>query len=166
MIGDLAYIVDTAKGFQIIDVSNPSSPVRLGGYAAQANGFALADNKAYLAAGSSGLQLVDVSNPRNPVFLGGIQPASVYLPLRCIVESASMPPELLIRSATNDALEVQLRGTQGNSYRIEVSTDLRQWTALPEHLVSFGSITITAPQRVTNSHAYYRAIRSNLPPGN
>ncbi len=30
--GTVAYVADDAAGLQIIDVSNPASPVRLGGY--------------------------------------------------------------------------------------------------------------------------------------
>jgi len=69
----VAYVADGETGLQIIDVSNPAGPVRLGGYdtSVSARAVAVAGTNAYVADDSAGLQIIDVSNPARPVRLGG-----------------------------------------------------------------------------------------------
>jgi len=70
--GAVAYVADGEAGLQIINVSNPDSPVRLGGCGTGgiARGVAVAGARAYVADGEAGLQVIDVSNPASPVRLG------------------------------------------------------------------------------------------------
>ena len=74
--GKYAYLADRAEGLHVIDVSNPASPVRVGGYdtSGDALGVAVAGNYAYVADGEEGLQVIDVSNPLNCVRVGGFDP--------------------------------------------------------------------------------------------
>jgi hypothetical protein len=70
-----AYVTLGRAGLAIFDVSNPVSPVRLGGF--DTSGTALAvqvvDNLAYVMTdGYPGLQILDVANPAEPSLLGGI----------------------------------------------------------------------------------------------
>ena len=60
-------------GLQVIDVSNPANPQRVGGYdtSGHAFGVAVSGNYAYVADGANGLQVIDVSNPANPQRVGG-----------------------------------------------------------------------------------------------
>ena len=71
--GNYAYVADYDAGLQIIDVSNPSAPVCVGGY--NTSGIArcvvVSGNYAYVADGSAGLQIIDISNPVTPVRVGG-----------------------------------------------------------------------------------------------
>jgi hypothetical protein len=71
--GSIAYVADDYAGLQIIDVSNPTSPVRLGGYdtSGYAQGVSVSGSIAYVADVDAGLQIIDVSNPASPVRLGG-----------------------------------------------------------------------------------------------
>jgi hypothetical protein len=57
---------------QVIDVSDPTHPVYVGGYDTAGNVYdvAVAGKFAYVADGNSGLQVIDVSNPTNPVPVG------------------------------------------------------------------------------------------------
>jgi len=57
--------------FEVIDVSNPVSPRRLGGFDTNGifYGMAVAEDLAYIAAGSH-LQLIDVANPTQPRIVG------------------------------------------------------------------------------------------------
>jgi hypothetical protein len=66
-------VADEGGGFQVIDVSNPSNCVRVGGYdtSGDAFGVAVSGNYAYVADGGAGLQVIDVSNPTNCVRVGG-----------------------------------------------------------------------------------------------
>ena len=71
--GNYAYLADSGAGLQVIDVSNPANPQRVGGY--YTNGFAIgvavSGNYAYVADYDAGLQVIDVSNPTNCVRVGG-----------------------------------------------------------------------------------------------
>jgi hypothetical protein len=60
-----------------VDVSDPVSPVRLGGYVTGQSpyGVALSGSIAWVAEGYAGLQIIDVSNPASPVRLGGYDTA-------------------------------------------------------------------------------------------
>ncbi len=73
VVGNRAYLAYGSGGLEIIDVSNPASPVRLGGYdtSGDAQGVAVSGTIAYVADGDAGLQIIDVSNPASPVRLGG-----------------------------------------------------------------------------------------------
>jgi hypothetical protein len=57
----------------VIDISNPTSPQRIGGY--DTSGFAcdvaLSGSLVYVADGSGGLQAIDVSDPTQPKRVGG-----------------------------------------------------------------------------------------------
>ena len=57
----------------VIDVSNPASPQRVGGYdtSGYAYGVAASGNFAYVADGTNGLQVIDVSNPATLQRVGG-----------------------------------------------------------------------------------------------
>ena len=69
----VAYVADGDAGLQVIDVSNPANPVRVGGYdtSGYAYGVAVSGNIAYVADDDAGLQVIDVSNPASPVRVGG-----------------------------------------------------------------------------------------------
>jgi len=74
VVGTTAYTVDPSHiGLQIIDVSNPLSPVRLGFLHAGVSGavsITVIDTTAYVATHSTGLKIIDVSNPQQPILLG------------------------------------------------------------------------------------------------
>jgi hypothetical protein len=71
--GNYAYVADEAAGLQVIDVSNPANPQRVGGYDTSgfAQSVAVSGNYAYVADYAAGLQVIDVSNPANPQRVGG-----------------------------------------------------------------------------------------------
>jgi hypothetical protein len=79
VVGNLAYVADGAAGLQILDVSKPAAPVRLGGYDTPgvARGVQVVGNLAYVA-NSAGLQFLDVSKPSAPVRLGGCDTPDVF----------------------------------------------------------------------------------------
>jgi murein DD-endopeptidase MepM/ murein hydrolase activator NlpD/PKD repeat protein len=58
---------------QVIDVSDPANPRRVGGYytSGYAEGVAVSGNYAYVADFDAGLQVIDVSDPANPRRVGG-----------------------------------------------------------------------------------------------
>ena len=65
----LAYVANGNGGLQIIDVSKPQAPQRVGGFYGHGKAAALALYKGYvyMAAAGSGILIFDVSNPQAPV---------------------------------------------------------------------------------------------------
>ncbi|MCY2994716.1 MAG: cohesin domain-containing protein [Planctomycetota bacterium] len=65
VVGTLAYVADYDSGLQVIDVSNPATPVLRGTYntTGYAYGVQVVGTLAYVADYDSGLQVIDVSNP-------------------------------------------------------------------------------------------------------
>jgi len=72
--GRFAYIADGTAGLQIVDIANPRSPVRRGGYdtTGTAESVFVSGGLAYVADGTSGVQIVDVSNPSSPTLRGSL----------------------------------------------------------------------------------------------
>ena len=62
-INNLAYVADYDAGLQLIDVSDPAAPRRLGGFdtSGNASGVQVAGNLAYIADGRWGLQIIRLS---------------------------------------------------------------------------------------------------------
>ncbi len=76
--GTVAYVADDFFGLQVIDVSDPGSPVILGSVdtPGTARGVAVSGAVAYVADGVPGLQVIDVSDPGSPVILGSVDTPS------------------------------------------------------------------------------------------
>ncbi len=70
---ELAYLAQGTGGLGILNVSNPDSPVMLGGCNTDgyANGVRVRGGLAFVADGSAGLQILSVTNPANPIKIGG-----------------------------------------------------------------------------------------------
>ncbi|WP_324172616.1 hypothetical protein [Sulfurimonas sp.] len=71
--GTVAFVTDGGYGLQIIDVSNPRSPLRLVRYRTpgRTQGVTLSKDGtvAFVLDESTGLEIIDVSNPRSPFYL-------------------------------------------------------------------------------------------------
>ena len=65
--GNYAYVANSGAGLQVINVSAPAQPQRVGGYNTSGHAWSVAvsEHYAYVADGSAGLQVIDISNPRN-----------------------------------------------------------------------------------------------------
>jgi hypothetical protein len=74
--GGLAYISKSSEGLEIVDVTIPANPTRVGGYdtTGYAGGIHMHDGLAYVA-DYTGLEIIDVSNPAAPFRRGGIDTA-------------------------------------------------------------------------------------------
>jgi len=62
----------TPAGLDIVDISEPTNPVKIGSCTTSGNAIAVAvsNNYAYVAYKSSGLKIIDISNPAAPVLSG------------------------------------------------------------------------------------------------
>jgi len=74
VVGTHAYVTVGGLGLQVIDVTNPASPVIVGGVNTRgyAQGVAVVGSCAYVAEGDHGLQVIDVTNPASPAIVGGV----------------------------------------------------------------------------------------------
>lgn len=77
--GYLAYVVDEARGLEILDVSSPTEPTRLGFISwdpvyAQAEVVRAEAGFVYVAAGQYGLKIIDARNASNPVIAAEYKP--------------------------------------------------------------------------------------------
>lgn len=73
LVGNRFYVVDLYLGLQILDVSDPTHPIRLGGFdgaETMARGVRVVGNLAYVASGPDGLKIIDVSDPTAPFVVG------------------------------------------------------------------------------------------------
>jgi hypothetical protein len=73
VVGSYAYVAAHSSGLAVIDVSNPTNCVQLGGCdtLGYAIGVAVSGNYAYVADATNGLQVIDVSDPARCVRVGG-----------------------------------------------------------------------------------------------
>ena len=73
--GHYAYVADWEGSLQVIDVSDPTNPVGVGGCEtgeeAWAVAVAVSGHYAYSVGWRAGLEVIDVSDPANPVWVGG-----------------------------------------------------------------------------------------------
>jgi hypothetical protein len=68
--GDYAFLADGVNGLKIIDISDPTMPLKVGNYynGSGAHGVTISDNHAYLTTTHStvGIEIIDISDPENP----------------------------------------------------------------------------------------------------
>src|SRR5439155_26255559 len=69
--GPYAWVADDRAGLQVIDVSDPTHCVRVGGVqSGRAYRVAVSENYAYLAKGPGGVEVIDAKDPLNCVRVG------------------------------------------------------------------------------------------------
>jgi len=66
--GSIAYLLQGNLGIELVDISNPLSPVYRSGFntSGSCNDIKIADNLAYIANGSAGIAVMNISNPSQP----------------------------------------------------------------------------------------------------
>src|SRR6185503_13162209 len=106
--GKYLYVGDFGVGLHVLDVSDPSHPVRLGGIGSNPGSLLfnpsqllISDNKLFMSAGSQGLLIFDLFHP---------------FELRPITSSDP-----------NATFAFQLQGSRGAEVRVQRSTDLLHW---------------------------------------
>jgi hypothetical protein len=89
-----AYVTGYRPGVQIIDVSDPTTPRRLGEYVngdtaplGRASGVAIVDSLAYVCNHPSALEIVDVSHPAQPRRIGAAATSDGGSPIAVVVSA-------------------------------------------------------------------------------
>jgi hypothetical protein len=133
VVGNYAYVV--GDNLEIIDISNPSSPVFVGTYEFTVTqntwdpwlglDVQIVGNYAYVATQSSGLQILDISNPANPILKGTYDTPDSASAVKVIDNYAYVADNgsgLQIIDITNPS-NPTLKGTyntSGSAYAVEV----------------------------------------------
>jgi hypothetical protein len=128
---------------QVIDVSDPANPQRVGGYdSGSARDVAVSGNFAYVAAGFGGLEVIDVSDPANPQRIGGnsafsasavvVNGDKVYVAADSdglIILNAYQPRPRLAPFFRLDpsGFHLLLRAGPGQAVRLQWTADLKTW---------------------------------------
>jgi hypothetical protein len=113
LAGTTAYLTDGSAGVQILDVSDPASPVSIGKFDSPGSAveLQLAGNRAYLADGDHGMAILDLTNPTAPVVLGTYNPGVLCLDVKVVGNRAYLAcadAGLHIVDITDPANPVQL----------------------------------------------------------
>jgi len=84
--GNYAFLADANDGLQVIDVSNPASPQRAGGYDTRGIAWNLVtrDSLVYLADLNAGLLVIDLTKPTEPRRVGGYAVSALGVALQGI----------------------------------------------------------------------------------
>jgi hypothetical protein len=71
--GSFVYLANWDRGVDVIDISDPNSPMCIGGYDTPGLACRITINNtyAYVADGEAGLQIIDITNPENPALIRG-----------------------------------------------------------------------------------------------
>ena len=122
----MASVTDGNNGLQVIDASNPTSPVWRGWYdtPGYAEDVALADNLAYIVDATSGLQIIDISDPAQLWRRGGYD-TSGYAQGIALSGSLAYVADgnsgLQIIDASNPAAPVRRGGYDTPGYAVDVA---------------------------------------------
>jgi hypothetical protein len=79
--GSYLYTAAWDYGLQIVDVSNPDSPIAVGSYSTSGSalGVSISGAYAYIADGDCGLVIIDISSPTQPYQVGSVDtPGTAY----------------------------------------------------------------------------------------
>jgi hypothetical protein len=136
--GQYAYIAAAKAGLQVIDVSDPTNPQRLGGCDAPDNARAVADsgNFASVADGEWGLQIFRFVNTEPSVQrLDGTF------------------------GLTAEGFEAWLDAPAAGTYRVENSGDLRSWESLVTLSDVAGRVRVVDPAASGAALRFFRAVR-------
>jgi hypothetical protein len=79
VVNGLAYIADATVGMDMVNVTNPITPIEINGYntPGYANDVLVTLNRAYIADGGDGIFVIDVTNPFQIRLVGSVQTQGV-----------------------------------------------------------------------------------------
>jgi hypothetical protein len=112
---DTVYIAADREGVQIVNVSDPLSPILISSLAVpgRVTDIQVREGRAYVAAGSAGVHVLDVSSTVSPTLVGSVDTAGSALALQVSGDMAYVADQhsllvLDVRDATNPSIRGQL----------------------------------------------------------
>ena len=132
--GTFAYVADHDAGLQVIDISNPANPQRVGGNSAfgDARDLVVAGTNVFVAAGQAGLVILDLFRPSVRLEPVSPQQPGGFRFLAC--------------------------GDAGLSVRVQRSANLRDWEDWQALTLGATPSELSDLDASTNSHRFYRAV--------
>jgi hypothetical protein len=135
--GNYAYVADGYAGLQVIDVSNPANPQRVGGNPVfNASSVVVGGEKVYVAAGTNGLAVLNLFVP-----LSG--------------------PALWLYSAPRleqNGVRVWVQGLPGLPAQIERSANLLEWQSWTNGVLGSTPLEFLEAGAGLNPRQFYRAV--------
>jgi hypothetical protein len=173
--GNYAYLADGTNGLQVINISNPANPQRVGGYDTRGRslGVVLSGNYAYVADDFAGLQVIDVSNPANPRRVGG---NGLFTAFDVVVAGnhafvAGFGDGLVILDVFRPSLRLEpvspqqpgefrflVRGDAGLPVRVQRSANLRDWADWQALTLGANPSEVSDLDAGANPRGFYRAV--------
>jgi hypothetical protein len=196
--GNYAYVAKESRwnsatesedggGLEIIDVSNPASPVHMGCCEGDACRVAVSGNHAYLLAPPRWdeltqtyvekglLRVIDVSDPAHPALVGGYDTGGsvqglavvgnvVYVADRekgLLVLEVSLQPQLEIIDPKPFRFSVS--GEPGLTVRVQRSSNLREWADWQAVILGEELVQLSDPDAANAVALFYRAVWLSQP---
>ena len=169
--GKYAYVTYAARvglhiyqhGLDVIDVSNPTNPARVGGHATSggASRVMVSGNYAYIKT-HAGLEVIDVRNPTNCVRVGSYEINDLLTDITVVAGRIYVVGEreclLVLPSVPNIQLALRIDATPNVPFTLEAATNLsltNAWTpllttnvpAMPFDFVDFDVKITNKPQK-------------------
>ena len=124
------YLTTGESGLQVIDVSIPSRPLRVGSYdtSGDSQGVAVSGGFAYVADDTEGLVVIDVRIPSRPSRVGGYdtrgRAIGVAVVAGRIYVADGSAGLLVLPTLRNVQFSVRVDATPGTPFTLEAATDL------------------------------------------
>ena len=132
--GNYAYVADHFAGLQVIDVSNPANPRRVGGNSAlHPSAVAVTDSYVFVAAWSGGLFILNH-----------------FTPLSAPALSLALP------ALEGSSLRVSVQGLPGLRIEVQRSPDLLNWQTWTNGVLGSSPLDFRDPD--PNLRQFYRAL--------
>ncbi|MCB1128514.1 MAG: hypothetical protein KDM81_18610, partial [Verrucomicrobiae bacterium] len=178
MSGEHAYVGD-GHSLQVIDISDPTNPRRVGGCALKsfksfANDVAVSGDFVYVAAQAEGLVVVDVSDPTHPTKVAGnasfnalgvaVEGDRVYVAADTdglLIFDAFPLPRVSARTpqSPGSPLTLTVSGRPGHHVQLQRSNDLRRWETFHELTLGEDPTDVEETEANLPSHRFYRAVK-------
>jgi hypothetical protein len=174
--GNYVYLAGTwgPARLEIIDVSDPVNPRRVGGCdtSANARAVAVAGRYAYVVSSSDGLRVIDISDPANPRRLGGnsaftgwnvaVSGDKVYVAAGedglIILNTYQPPPRIESTVFGDDGFRLLFRAEAGRTIWLQRSLDLKTWEDWVILTATGNSQAVADPSAGSHPCWFYRAV--------
>ena len=154
--GNYAYLAEDSSGLEVLDISNPAAPTKVGSYATSGllHSVEVSGNYAYLAEDSSGLEVLDISNPAAPTKVGSYNTlGNAYAVVVSETHAYIADGDLTVLDISNPAAptEVGRYGSIGDTYSMFVSGN---YAYLAEDSSGLEILNISDPSAPTEVGSY------------
>jgi hypothetical protein len=177
----LALSMGPNMGLEVLDISDPARPKRIGECATAGRPRDVRGTGHYAYAMDCGMniEIIDFGDPAHPVEVGRFAARNYVSSVLAMKETdragagtqaqsyagaaaATEAPELIDpQSLPDGSFAFTLKAQGGSHYIVQFSPDLSSWTALSTNqMPAAGQLRIADPLAATAPHRFYRAVRA------